>query len=202
MQRWFGITLIFLLAACTHAPRNSTPIDPQANYWQQLGSVVGTGWYASLASDGTSNTMAFSEYNGFNDTIRVKKWTGTSWTNLGSALSTASSAYTPSLALDSSGNPVVAWHESDGSVVNIYVQRFDGTNWVPVGTGGLSGSSAASSNALNPSLALDSSGNPVVAWHEYDGSNSNIYVRRFAGTYWANVGSGVLGAAGSDMYSN
>jgi hypothetical protein len=164
LWRWItGLGLVILLAACTAPQPNQTTLEPEANYWQQLGSVAGVGADVSLASDGTSNTIAFVEFDGSVNNIRVKKWTGSSWANVGSGVLSASSAagsdaFAPSLSLDSSGNPVVAWNESDGLVNNIYVQRFNGTSWVNVGSGVLSGSSAASSTAYRPSLSLDSSG--------------------------------------------
>jgi hypothetical protein len=196
------IVLFFLLAACSApAPSATGSLEPEANYWQQLGSTVGTGGLPALASDGTSNTIAFSELSGSVYNIRVKKWSGTNWANVGSALSgssaASSNAFYPSIALNSSGNPVVAWHEFDGSSRNIYVKRFDGSTWVNVGTGVLSAVSGAGTDAHQPSLALDSAGNPVVAWFEFNGLISNIYVQRYNGSSWVSVGTGVLNATGN-----
>jgi hypothetical protein len=201
------ILLFFTACGVPTTPQAPINLEPQANDWQQLGGVVGTGGFASLASDGTSNTIAFTEYDGTNYNIRVKKWNGTTWTNIGGALSGSSDANSgvnsPSLALDNSGNPTVAWDEGYGNNNhNIYVRRFNGSSWVNVGSGVLSGSSASSSDANFPSLALDSSGNPVVAWYEYDGTAYNIYVQRFNGSNWVNVGAGVLsGSSASVSYA-
>jgi hypothetical protein len=244
-----------LLAACgVPTPQESRGLKAQANYWQQLGSMVGSGTDTSLVSDGSSNTIAFSERGGSVYNISVRRWNGSTWSSLGvlsGSSAPGSLASLPSLALDSAGNPTVAWEEWDGSDTNIYVQRFNGSSWTNVGTGvlsgssvpslaldssgnpvvagrkfdgsfnniyvqrfngsswtnvgtGLSGSSAAGSHAYEPSLALDNAGNPVVAWREWDGSVNNIYVQRFNGTSWVNVGTGVLSAssaAGSDTYN-
>ena len=43
--------------------------------------------------------------------------------------------------------------------------------------------------AFDPSLALNSSGNPVVSWYEYDGTSYNIYVKRWNGSSWNSVGT-------------
>jgi len=86
-------------------------------------------------------------------------------------------ASSPSLALDAGGNPWVAWSESDGSAGNIYVRRWDGGCWRAVG-GALS-AEPGSTNAFNPSLVLDSAGRPWIAWDEWDGSASNIYLQRY-----------------------
>ena len=47
--------------------------------------------------------------------------------------------------------------------------------------------------ALNPSLAIDKLGNPVISWHEYGGASGttipNVYVKRWNGTRWTRVGT-------------
>jgi hypothetical protein len=181
------VAVLVSLAACT-TPVPTGSLEAVANYWQPQGRVAGTGREVSLVTDGSTNIIAFAEEFGGTNYISVKRWTGTNWIYLGQYLNGSSAANSnasnPTLALDSSGNPVVAWSEFDGTVQNIYVQRFNGSSWVNVGTS-LSGSSAASSYAFNPTLALDSSGNPVVAWQE----NGNIYVKRWTGSSWTPVGN-------------
>jgi hypothetical protein len=86
----------------------------------------------------------------------------------------------PSLALNSSGNPVVSWYEDDGTSTNIYVKRWDGSGWVQLGT--FLDANTNQQDAYDPSLALDSSGNPVVSWKE--SGRKNIYVKRFVPNTW------------------
>ena len=86
-----------------------------------------------------------------------------------------------SLAVDSAGNPVVAWSEWDGQLSkDIYVKRWNGTAWQLVGTTFLDVN--VGQDAFSPSLTLDSSGNPIVAWCEGDGASSNVYVKRWNGS--------------------
>jgi hypothetical protein len=236
------LILVLVLGACTTPRPNQTILEPEANYWQQLGSSVAAGGNASFAQtnsgisviaysayDGTSYniyakrwdgsnwvqlgttldlitgqhannpslaldssgnpTISWYEWGGasFLYNIYVKRWNGSSWVQLGTALdvNTNSSAYYPSLALDNSGNPVVSWVESDGPSDNIYVKRWNGSNWVQLG-GFLDAN--IDQNAYNPRLALDGAGNPVVSWHEDDGSNYNIYVKRWDGSSWVPLG--------------
>ncbi len=144
----------------------------------------------SLALDSSGNpVVSWEEYDGASFNIYVKRWNGRSWVQLGTFLdvNTNRDAYNPSLALDSSGNPVVSWHESDGTSGNIYVKRWNGRSWVQLGTTFLD--VKTNQNAFIPSLALDSSGNPVVSWYEYDGTSDNIYVKRWNGSSWVRLGT-------------
>ena len=98
--------------------------------------------------------------------------------------------FIPSLALDSSGNPVVSWYELDNDTAssNIYVKRWNGSSWVQLGT---FLDVNINQNAQSPSLALDGSGNPVVSWYEFEGTSGseNIYVKRWDGSSWVQLGS-------------
>ncbi|GIW31891.1 MAG: hypothetical protein KatS3mg071_2065 [Meiothermus sp.] len=162
--------------------------------WVQLGSFLDANtnrdaFSPSLALDATSNpVVAWSESDGTSSNIYVKRWNGTDWVQLGSFLdaNTNRDAFSPSLALDATSNPVVAWSESDGTSSNIYVKRWNGTDWVQLGS-----FLDANTNrgAFSPSLALDATSNPVVAWSESDGTSSNIYVKRWNGTGWVQLGS-------------
>jgi hypothetical protein len=60
---------------------------------------------------------------------------------------------------------------------NVYVKRWDGSAWASFGDGFLDANT--NQNAFAPSMRLDSSGSPVVAWRESDGISFNIYVKRF-----------------------
>ena len=116
--------------------------------------------------------VSWEESDGISRNIYVKRWNGSSWVQLGTFLdvNTNRNAQSPSLALDSSGNPVVSWFEHDGTSENIYVKRYNAstTSWDLVGTTFLDVNT--NRNAYNSSLALDSSGNPVVSWFEHDGT--------------------------------
>jgi len=97
------------------------------------------------------------------------------------------------MVLDSQNNPVVAWSEelTPGGRASIFVHRWDGDAFKAIG-GALNGTPSGS--AYKPALAIDGSGNPVVAWQESDGFNENIYVKRWTGTSWQSVGGGILSA--------
>jgi hypothetical protein len=125
--------------------------------------------------------------------VYVLRWDGSAWTEMGSGSAsgtgisnTPAHSYYPALGLDGAGGPIVVWGGSQ-----IYVLRFDGTAWMEVGTG--SGSAGGISNTAadshNPSLAFDAAGQPVVAWEDDSTGTENIYIRRFDGSAWVEVGA-------------
>ncbi|MEX2542370.1 MAG: Ig-like domain-containing protein [Trueperaceae bacterium] len=151
---------------------------------------------ASLALDGSDNpVVAWLEHDGATRNVYVRRWDGDSWAPVGTGLLSrnpdATSAGSPSLALDGSGYPVVAWHEQDGTTTNVYVERWNGSDWSTVG--GTLSATGGSTNAVFPSLALDSSGLPTVAWHEQKagGTTINIFVWRWDGSAWQPLGNGL-----------
>ncbi|MFO7543869.1 MAG: Ig-like domain-containing protein [Trueperaceae bacterium] len=154
----------------------------------------------SLAiSDAGVPTVAWSESDGIAVGVHVRRWTGTAWSTLGSPVSAKAGMdiFAPSLALDDAGNPVVAWTEVGKGEVYIHVQRWTGRAWEPLG-GALS-AGTGSTDAGPPSLRLDGTGNPLVAWHERDGATNvfNIYVRRWTGTAWASFGDALSARTGT-----
>jgi len=85
----------------------------------------------------------------------------------------------PALAIDSSGNFIIAWssYAQDGDSGGIFAQRF-GANYSPLGeefqvniiTGG---------NQTAPDIAADLHGNFVVVWHGPGPNQEDIFARRF-----------------------
>ena len=128
----------------------------------------------------------------FNSSFAAPDWQQPGIQPLDINLAKSADISSRSLVLDSSGKPVVAWTESDGTSYNIYVKRWDGTAWQQVGATFLDAN--PDQNAREPAIALDSSGKPVVAWTETDGTSNNIYVKRWDGTAWQQVGATFLDA--------
>jgi len=94
---------------------------------------------------------------------------------------TTSGQARPSVAMDFSGNFVVAWdsRDQDGSSYGVYAQRYNASG-VAQGSEFLV-NTYTTSPQLSPSVAMDSSGNFVIAWQSYgqDGSVYGVYAQRY-----------------------
>ncbi len=168
--------------------------------WEDLNGPLNdnSAYAASIAMDTGVPIVTLSDPDGTgNGGIYVKSFDGMDWNEVGTnPINTTGeyeSANAPSIALDGSGNPYVAWHEDNGSgVTQIFVKKYNGSDWELVGTNPINQDTAH--NARLAALALDGSGNPYVTWYEEDGSDppvTQIFVKNFtpAKSGWALVGT-------------
>ncbi|RKH36575.1 Ig-like domain-containing protein [Corallococcus sp. CA031C] len=144
-------------------------------------------------------TVAWSEGSQFGDSsIYVWRFTGQSWVPVGPPLWASldwTPARDPSLQLDATDHPVVAWSErvGEGGPVCIHVQRWSGETWTKV----LAPLCPTNGAAYGPSLRLDAEGRPVVAWEEGVGSlPQGIRVARWTEAGWASLGEPLSAEAG------
>jgi Bacterial Ig-like domain len=93
----------------------------------------------------------------------------------------AGSAYSPQIAVDTSGNALAVWDQSDGTRNNIWSNRYVvGTGW---GTATLI--ETDNNDAGNPQIAVDASGNALAVWEQTDGTRYNIWSNRYVmGSGW------------------
>ncbi|TSC23288.1 hypothetical protein FOF48_29725 [Corallococcus sp. Z5C101001] len=155
----------------TVTPRN--PLVAPDTVSVDLAALVGT--LTDLAGNGVPTAPAWT-------------FTVPTWLPLGGAISAVegkTSAEDVVLKMDRNDQPVIAWTESDGVAKNIYVARWTGTTWVMLG-GGLSGSSGLGTDAANPSIAINSNNQPLVAWDEATGNGMGriIFTRQWTGSTW------------------
>jgi hypothetical protein len=138
---------------------------------------------------------------------------GVSWNEVGAGSATAGGisnntgqSYKASLAVDPTNNQqVLAWHDDSSGDFEIYLRRWNGSAWVEQGTGSASAGGISNNTGYSwqASLAFTPGGTPYVAWADDTGSAAQayeIYVRRWTGSAWAEVGVG--SATGSGISNN
>jgi hypothetical protein len=167
----------------------------------------GTSEFPSLAiaPDGTPYVAwNDSSYSDWPSEIYVRRWNGSSWEEVGvgsasgEGISNSDSSYNPSLAIASDGTPYVAWHNMTGPHWEIYVRRWNGSSWEEVGAGSATGGGISNNGGTsrNPSVAVTPDGTPYIAWHDSSDGDYEIYVRRWNGSSWEEVGAGSASGGG------
>lgn len=100
-------------------------------------------------------------------------------------------SYEQSFVLDSNDYPHIAWVDTTIQKPDIYYIWFNGSNWVNIFGKEYNPRNISNANISNslgfatqPSLALDSQGNPSICWTDNTNGNTDIYYIRFNGTNW------------------
>jgi Bacterial Ig-like domain len=170
------------------------------NIWSNR-YVAGTGWGATatlietdnagdaaipqIAVEAGGNAMAVWREN---DGTRYNIWANHFVAGMGWGAATlietdnVGDANYPQIAVDSNGNAMAVWGQTDGTRFNINANRYvAGTGW---GTPTLIETDNAGA-AVTPRIAVDASGNIFAVWQENDGTRTNIWANRYAvGTGW------------------
>ncbi|MCB9135099.1 MAG: hypothetical protein H6636_06710 [Anaerolineales bacterium] len=153
----------------------------------------------AIAPDGTPY-VAWQDADpwGSSSSIFVRAWNGSHWVDVGEGLVTIGgiSGEAPSLAFAPDGTLYLAWRSTN----SIYVLAWNGTDWGEVGAGSASGGGISNDfwYSGDPSLAIAPDGTPYVAWERTNGIGSSraIFIRRWKGNIWEEVGLGSATGAG------
>lgn len=195
------IMLIVLFSACTQQPVPEQTIESQGiNTWSfpQETVVSGVSAYpnsAVLAVTTDSNNNPVLAHKNTNSGLSVKRWLNSSWQTMGgqlNATNTEVSGFSGAAIAKNGNTPIVAYSEQTATTYKIYVKRWNGSSWTSYGAGAALNINAAK-YAYKPSLAVDSAGNPVVAWTEnVDSLTTKVFVKRWNGSSWDTLGSSGL----------
>ncbi|MGC3979727.1 MAG: Ig-like domain-containing protein [Steroidobacteraceae bacterium] len=149
-----------------------------------------------MHSDGSALAVWYG-YNGVESNIYSSSYTRQSgWSTPIALDSNPEPAYEPRIAMDNMGNAIAIWYQTSSTAVrnDIWAARYTATGGWSAPT---SIQSPASGTAYQPKIAMDSNGNAIAAWWQYDGYSYNIYAARYrtdggwdAATLIENNGSG------------
>ncbi|HPA47930.1 MAG TPA: hypothetical protein PK395_19350, partial [bacterium] len=129
--------------------------------------------------------------------IRVRKFVDGTWQEFspgsatdGGIIPSTKETSNPQMQISKTGEIYILWrHKCFQDRWALYMKRWNGFVWeeVPVGSAMGLGIAAGSISISNRAMALDSNGYPIVTY----GTESNkIYVKRFDGTHWVEMGEG------------
>ena len=189
---------------------NTLPTGPAYNGWwgEIAGSASGSGLTGGVAaasdpvvavdSSGT-RYVAWSDSRNGNNEIYVACQSASGWEMLGGSAQgggvsdTTGSSTDPSLIIDSTGAPIVAWTESTGTFTDIRAARYDSSSntWVALGDSLSTGGLSQTGKATNAQIVMTNAG-PVVAWLDTTSGVPQVKVSRFNGTSWSILGSGAV----------
>ncbi len=177
--------------------------------WESLGGLVNDSGQATeptlaIAPDGTPY-LAWWDY----EEIYVKRWNGSGWVEVGSGSVSGggvsnNSGYSaaPSLAIAPDGTLYLAWSDDTSGNDEIYVKHFNGSSWVEVGSGSASGGGISDNSGASivPELGIAPDGTLYLAWSDDTSGDREIYIKRWNGSSWVEVGSG--SASGGGLSNN
>jgi hypothetical protein len=127
--------------------------------------------------------------------LHVARFDGSRWTGLdGAAIAPVSSDAVDEYSLtgDRSATPAVAWSTTRSGSSRVYVRQFASGAWQTLeDSGAATGVGDPTVAAEAPALALDPAGLPVVTWLN---GKSTIYVKRWTGAAWQELGASASGA--------
>ena len=115
---------------------------------------------------------------------------GTGW-GVATTISSGGGAEAPQVAMGGSGSATAVWRQLDGAQYSIYANRYlPGTGWgtatiIDTGAGQAGGVTGASIALGGPQVGMDTNGNAIAVWPQWDGGGWSIYANRYVpGTGW------------------
>ena len=174
VKKWNGTAWVAMDGSATNTPLDIVPTQDASSPSLILNNANRpvVAWHEKEVGSSTN-------YN-----VYVKRWNGSAWDQLGSAVDTniSQSTINPSLALDSGGAPTVAIQQAN----NIYVRRFNNTSLLWVTQGGSAALDVVTTRSAQlPSLAIGYGNELFVTWQEQVATgNFDIFAKKRSGSSW------------------
>ena len=180
--------------------KESSPNIPESP-WTRLDGGGATGLNVNSSRNGYNPDlvvynnvpyMAWGEFNGITNQIRVKKFEGGEWISAdgggtnGLNVNASNQAYNPKLIIFN--NALYAtWTEGNGNDAQIRIKRYDGMDWTSVEGEGANGLNVdASKQGWFPDLAVYNN-DLYAVWSERYDNFSQIRIKKYDGTSWTSA---------------
>ena len=181
------------------------------NNWNQLGQSINgetrnhySARSVSISGDAMFCAVSSIEYNGRTGYVRVFKFTGSSWSQVGNDMigGAVDERFGASMSLSETGGIIaVGAPGNNGPSGNVRVFYFNGFSWIQMGNTVNGGQANA---RFGYSVALSRDGQIFAAGsHNYDGPGTDsgqIRVFQLDGNNWMQVGSDINGESGGDKF--
>jgi hypothetical protein len=139
--------------------------------------------YPAIAMDGSGNfIITWEDYRNSNPYIYAQRY-NFSGAPSGSNFKVIDDAGTadqwvPSIAMDGSGKFVITWRDDRNGISDIYAQRYDSYG-TPLSSNFKVNDDVGYAWQYDPVIAVDGSGNFVIAWEDSRTGNKDIYAQRY-----------------------
>jgi hypothetical protein len=149
---------------------------------QRIGTNTSEGAHSPhVAVDPSGNALAvWYQFDGGRSNVWANRFTpSTGWGTAQLAeTDNTGDASSPQVAVDPNGNALAVWsHHPDFTRSTIWANRFTPTTgW---GTAQPIETNNAVGAFLSPQVSVDSSGNTLAVWNQFDGTRSNLLANRF-----------------------
>ncbi len=153
-------------------------------------SPLGTGAISDLSvamNDAGDAFIVWYQSNTFNFQIFMSQYRNGSWkhpSDLNDNISLdGQDATLPQVAMDNSGNAIIAWQQSDGANNQIFMSEYRNGSWKHPSS--LTDNiSPDGQNAYLPRVAMDNSGNAIISWLQSDGTNAQVFMSEYRNGSW------------------
>ena len=148
---------------------------------QTISGGSGSAYQPQVVALGNTALVAWVQDSGGQDHIFHNRFNGTGWGTadwLSDPANTNGSTNAPEIASDGSGRALVVWNQSDGADTNVYQRLYHLGSWAAIGTVDTNGAPYA----VNPHVAMNTSGQAVVGWTEGVADGGHPWVRGWSPT--------------------